>query len=163
MERRATSSFGSLPSATFAGCSTERDATMGQGSDDSVSTGIVQGRGASMSTCRCRGARSSPWLRWCSAACRAATGGAGSSPTRDLQLGDRPVARGDKVERGRGHGQWLGWLFAIRQRVGSREAVSARRSSSNRPKTAMSACVCVLCVSEREQCQCFWLDFLLNF
>ena len=31
VERRATSSFESSPSATSVGCSTERDATMGQG------------------------------------------------------------------------------------------------------------------------------------
>ena len=116
-----------------------------RGSDDSVSTGIMQGRGASTSTCSCRGDWSSPWLWWCSSARRAATGGAGLSLTGDLQLGDGTVARGDKVERGGGHGQWLGWLFAVRRHVGSTEAVSARRSSSNRPKLAKSACVRVVC------------------
>ena len=121
-----------------------------RGSDHSVSTGIVQGQGTSTSTCRCRGARSSPWLRWCSAVRRAATGGAGSPPIGDLLLGNGPVARGDKVERGRGLGQWPGLLFAVRRRVGSTESMSTSCSSSYRPKMAKSACVCVLCESERE-------------
>ena len=51
----ATSMLGSSPSATHAWRLTEGDASMGQGGHAIVSTGIVQGQGASTSKESCRG------------------------------------------------------------------------------------------------------------